>query len=80
MPGCYKAHSLMQRDSRRRTDHGDAQLRTPDTQEGEFLSQAPALFFGGFLQLVGHGHFGHQARNLLLSCIPFPAHGHKLAP
>jgi hypothetical protein len=41
MVGCRKVHSLMQRGSQRRTDHGDVQLRIPDTQEGELLSQTP---------------------------------------
>jgi hypothetical protein len=61
MPSLCKAHSLLQRGSQRRTDHGDAQLKTLDTQEGELLSQEPALFFGGFPLLVGHDRFCHQA-------------------
>jgi hypothetical protein len=79
MPGHRKVHSLMQRGSRWSTGHGDAQLRTPDTQEDELLSQAPALFFGGFPLLVSHDRFGRQARNLLLSRILFLVRGHKLA-
>jgi hypothetical protein len=80
MVGHRKAHCLMQRGSQWRTSHGNAHLRTPDTQEGELLSQAPALFFNGFPQLAGHDRFGRQARNHLLSHIPFPVHGHKLTP
>jgi hypothetical protein len=80
MPGRCKVHSLMQRGSRWRTDHGDAHLKTPDTQEGELLSQEPTLFFGGLTLLVGHNCFSRQARNLLLSRILFPERSHKLAP
>jgi hypothetical protein len=80
MPGHRKAHSLMQRGSLRRPGHGDAQLRTPDTQEGELLSQALALFFSGFPLLVGHFRFSRHARNLLLNRMLFQAHNHKLTP
>jgi hypothetical protein len=80
MPGCRRAHSLVLSSSWQRIGHGDAQLRTPDTQEGELLSQAPALFFDGFLLLVGHDYFDRQARNLLLGHIPFPTHDHKFTP
>jgi hypothetical protein len=80
MSGRRQAHSLRQRGLRRRTGHDDSQLRTPDIQEGEFLSQASALFFGGFPLLVGHCCFSCHAQNLLLSRILFPMCVHKLTP
>jgi hypothetical protein len=44
------------------------------------MNQALALFLDSFPSPIGHVYFGRQARNLLLSRILSPAHGHKLIP
>jgi hypothetical protein len=44
------------------------------------MNKALTLFLGSFPSPISHGYSSHQARNLLLSHSPSPAHGHNLIP